>query len=222
MSATTITPKQQSFVRSLLQERLSVLGIDDIDKYIEEKGINKLTAKSASEIIDKLKSIPAPRNPEHAHLPEGRVIVNKFAKECALCNRKVDTGAGFAVQANYGWRTYHAKGDCLYEADALETVDRGYYAIPSLTGNNDLDFFFVHLKNGKKEVLRVLGGQAPFRVSDAETKRIVEALVSLSTDELTEAQARYGRELGVCGKCGRHLTDEASRARGLGSECAKK
>jgi hypothetical protein len=50
----------------------------------------------------------------------------------------------------------------------------------------------------------------------------VEALVALSPAELTEAQARYGRELGVCGACGRHLTDEASRARGLGSECAKK
>lgn len=222
MSATTITPKQQSFVRSLLQERLSVLGIDDIDKYIEEKGINKLTAQSASAIIDKLKSIPAPRNPEHEHLPEGRVIVNKFAKACALCDRVVDTGAGFAVQANYGWNTYHAKGDCLHEADALENVDRGYYAIPSLTGNNDLDFFFVHFKGGRKEVLRVLGGQSPFRVSDAETKTIVEALVALSPAELSEAQARYGRELGVCGACGRHLTDEVSRARGLGSECAKK
>lgn len=222
MSASTITPKQQSFVRSLLQERLTVLGIDDIDKYIEEKGINKLTAKSASAVIDKLKSIPAPRNPEHEHLPEGRVIVNRYAKPCALCGGVVDSGAGFAVQVGYSWNTYHAKDDCFHEADELSDIDRGYYAIPSLTGNNDLDFFFVHIKNGRKEVLRVLGGQSPFRVSDGETKNIVKALNALSPLELSEAQARYGRELGVCGACGRHLTDEDSRARGLGSECAKK
>lgn len=35
-----------------------------------------------------------------------------------------------------------------------------------------------------------------------------------------DALARYGRELGVCGKCGRALTDEASRAAGIGPVCA--
>lgn len=35
-----------------------------------------------------------------------------------------------------------------------------------------------------------------------------------------DALARYGRELGICGKCGRALTDEASRAVGIGPVCA--
>lgn len=34
-----------------------------------------------------------------------------------------------------------------------------------------------------------------------------------------DAMARYGRELGVCGKCGRTLTDETSRALGIGPVC---
>ncbi len=37
-----------------------------------------------------------------------------------------------------------------------------------------------------------------------------------------EAMVRYGHELGVCGKCGRTLTDEASRAAGIGPVCASK
>lgn len=36
------------------------------------------------------------------------------------------------------------------------------------------------------------------------------------------ATIRYGHELGVCGRCGRTLTDEASRAAGIGPVCAGK
>lgn len=37
-----------------------------------------------------------------------------------------------------------------------------------------------------------------------------------------EASIRYGRELGVCGRCGRTLTDEESRAAGIGPICANR
>lgn len=37
-----------------------------------------------------------------------------------------------------------------------------------------------------------------------------------------DALARYGRLLGVCGVCGRTLTDEESRANGIGPVCAGK
>lgn len=36
------------------------------------------------------------------------------------------------------------------------------------------------------------------------------------------ASLRYGREIGSCGVCGRTLTDEDSRARGIGPICAEK
>ena len=36
------------------------------------------------------------------------------------------------------------------------------------------------------------------------------------------ASVRYGREIGACGVCGRTLTDEDSRARGIGPVCADK
>jgi uncharacterized protein DUF6011 len=37
-----------------------------------------------------------------------------------------------------------------------------------------------------------------------------------------EAMLRYGREIGSCGHCGRTLTDDASRAAGIGPVCATK
>ena len=217
MSATTITPKQQSFVRSLLQERLSVLGIDDIDKYIEEKGINKLTARSASEVIDKLKSIPAPRNPEHEHLPEGRVIVNKFAKECHLCKTLVNTGEGFAVQSGYAWNTFHAKGACGVKEEAVIKVtvepkrayrcEGGTVAIAYTTQNGRIAVrrLVIH-EDGKGSLEYWQGGVA-----------IVQATGTLLTQE--EASS-LGKTFGFCICCGKDLSEDQSLAVGYGRTCA--
>jgi hypothetical protein len=40
--------------------------------------------------------------------------------------------------------------------------------------------------------------------------------------DIAGAFALYGQEIGVCGVCGRTLTDEESRARGIGPVCFKK
>ena len=37
-----------------------------------------------------------------------------------------------------------------------------------------------------------------------------------------EATALYGQEIGRCGRCNRHLTDEESRRVGLGPECRRR
>jgi hypothetical protein len=37
-----------------------------------------------------------------------------------------------------------------------------------------------------------------------------------------ESSIRYGLELGHCGRCGRELTNEASREAGIGPICAGK
>lgn len=219
MSATTITPKQQSFVRSLLTERQSVLGIDDIDAYIREKGIDRLTGASASKVIEQLLTIAKPVNPEHAHLPQGHVIVNKRDGVCTKCNGEVLKFDGFAVAVNGGWKTFHKADECLPEPATLETIEFGYYALPSATGNNDLDFFFV---SKSREIRRVLGGHAPLRISTTEVKQVVKRLTALTEEQVRDAHILYGQEIGSCGLCGRSLTDETSRARGLGSDCASK
>lgn len=223
MNTATITPKQQSFIRRLLVERASAIGITDVDAFIRESGVDRLTLTEASAFIEKVKAIAVPKNPEHEHLPEGYVIVNKRDGVCASCGGTVKTGEGFAVAvAQRVWKNFHKKDECFNEAQGLASVEVGRYALPNTNGTNDLDFFVVHFRSGSKELLRVVGGQADQRMSHGETKKHAERLASLTKDEAREAQALYGRELGVCGKCGRHLTDEASRAVGLGPECASK
>lgn len=97
------------------------------------------------------------------------------------------------------------------------------YAIRSLTGNNDYDFFSVKRpEQGKWKgwtfVERVIGGRPNSKVPNNQVYRIlaeIEGNVELSS-------ATFGRELGICSKCGLHLTDAESRAAGRGPECRAK
>lgn len=226
MSTSTIvpiSPKQRRFIERLLEERKDAIGIVDVEAFMLEQGVDLLSIGDASTFINKLKAIEVPSNPEHSHLPKGHVIENKRDGFCSHCGGVVSVGEGFAVAVGYRqWNTYHRKGECFSEAQALESIECGRYALPNLKGTNDLDFFIVHVRGGTKEMLRTIGGHAHQRMTHNETKTHVERLSSLSPEERVEARALYGKELGVCGRCGRHLTDEASRARGLGSECATK
>jgi len=50
---------------------------------------------------------------------------------------------------------------------------------------------------------------------------IQQAVLRRITDQgIKECAVRYGHELGVCGVCGRSLTNEASREAGIGPKCA--
>jgi uncharacterized protein DUF6011 len=49
-----------------------------------------------------------------------------------------------------------------------------------------------------------------------------EAVLRVVIADAEGALVRYGLELGSCGMCGRTLTDEESRARGVGPVCAEK
>ncbi len=98
------------------------------------------------------------------------------------------------------------------------------FALPSATGNNDLDFFTVSVtshrgvSNGVR-VCRVIGGHADQPLA---LEQGVEALKRLTDGDIVAACRTYGQHLGYCCRCGRHLTDEASRAAGIGPDCANK
>lgn len=103
-------------------------------------------------------------------------------------------------------------------------VPTGYYAIDSLTGNNDLDFFKVDCPTegkwaGYTFVKRVVGGHPDLPVRKGEVHTVLRAILRA---QVQEAALRYGKEIGQCCRCNRHLTDETSRAMGIGPECVKK
>jgi hypothetical protein len=46
-----------------------------------------------------------------------------------------------------------------------------------------------------------------------------ENIIKMISENPTEAMIRYGKEKGACAYCGRSLTDEESRKRGIGPDC---
>lgn len=112
----------------------------------------------------------------------------------------------------------------------LQEVINGYYALPSKTGNNDLDFIRIAenqgkvnpANKGKRRVQRFIGGTGPIQISFPEQVTFAEAIAKLTPEEQAFSRALFGREVGQCGCCGKPLTDQVSRANGIGPDCAKK
>ena len=223
MSASTITPKQQSFVRSLAEECLPTLSsqygvtFSTVDEWLTLADVSTLTGQGASKLIDVLKQLPKVRKTEWSHLPDGRTIVNKFAKACTVCAGVVDTGKGWAVQTDKGWGTYHALGDCGQSAPASDLIEveskrayrceDGTIAIAYTTQNKRIAVrrLVVH-EDGKGSLEYWKGGVS-----------IVRATGSLLTQEQA---SELGKVYGFCICCGKDLSEDTSLAVGYGATCA--
>lgn len=67
--------------------------------------------------------------------------------------------------------------------------------------------------------VKVLASDTEHPIRNSGLKSVILAQIA---EDPAAASARYGHEIGECGVCGRTLTDEVSRARGIGPICADK
>jgi len=163
---------------------------------------------------------------------------NRYAAPCIRCGNRVEAEAGLLAKNDRGrWAAEH-RGECP-EAPAPQAaapsaerrggdwtqVPDGRYAVPSQSGRNDLDFWFVSTAPddagewaGFRRVSRVVGGRADGRVRGATRTAALEAIIAAGIED---ARMTYARELGRCWHCNLHLTDEASRAAGMGPVCRR-
>lgn len=95
----------------------------------------------------------------------------------------------------------------------------GRYAVEM---DGKLRFFHVSKPaEGKWAGFTFVKEQASDDLYRVRGERAATAIRTLSEDPQA-AMIRYGMELGKCGVCGRTLTDEESRANGIGPICAEK
>lgn len=99
---------------------------------------------------------------------------------------------------------------------AVEVAD-GRYAVEE---DGALKFFKV--KNGRRAGFVFLDIQASDEWHSISNLTRIRSILGLIAVDAKAAMIRYGQELGECGHCGRTLTDEASRAAGIGPVCAGK
>lgn len=120
--------------------------------------------------------------------------------------------------ANRYWIEYRDAARRKAPAPAID-VPAGRYAV-EIDGR--LGFFKVDCPTEGRWAGRVFVNQM---ASDTEYAvrgfRLGLVLDTIAADSQA-ASLRYGREIGACGVCGRTLTDEDSRARGIGPICADK
>jgi hypothetical protein len=150
----------------------------------------------------------------------GRVAEWKMARDLA----GMEAGASLREVKPVVIAGYDSRPADLRRPGAVD-LEPGGYAVTSRTGNNDLDFYWLDSpEDGKWKGWtfpeRVIGGRSNQRITREEQNGVLLLLVKLSKAHRQEAQERFGREIGRCYICGRHLTDEASRAAGIGPVCA--
>lgn len=119
-------------------------------------------------------------------------------------------------------RREERRGNLIQEVNELGArVPVGRYALRNTTGPNNISFYHVERPDngryaGKTFVKQQLGPNVE-RIPMAQQRA---ALVRIAADP-AGAFRLYGRTLGVCGVCGLTLTNEESRAAGIGPVCRK-
>lgn len=195
-----MTPAQESYLRDLI-------AIHELTPEQEAEALARLNDKNhpkrpdkatASQWIDRLKERPRRVIPADGPAPKGYLTV-EFRP----------TTTDDAAEVNLG-----------YIIGGENPVPRGRYAIPNpnpeTQEKQDLAFYYVWVGDRGGWGVYQKAGPEQYRVSGrANEARIVRLIAK----DPAEAMATYGRELGVCGMCGRELTNQESREYGIGPVC---
>jgi hypothetical protein len=246
---------QLSFIQTLVSERAENVGVTDVSAFMDTITTERLTKTGASGLIDFLLKQPKVAAPVVPGQPvRNGEPTNRYGGPCVLCGHDVGAGEGtYRRGARGGWETLHLPGGCpLHLADGeaegavheavvegkhtwasvtalLQARKPGFFAVPSVTGSNDLTFFALKVnqgrmdrsKKGQKYFAHIVGGhdEDAMRVTP---EFVVKCLAAVDAIGEEAAGMAYAEHFVQCFRCGRQLTDEASRARGLGAECATK
>lgn len=110
------------------------------------------------------------------------------------------------------------------QVDDMPDVPEGRYALPTLEGaDNEIAFYRVDRPTegrwaGKVFACRLSGGEE-IKLGRDGTARLVTKIAQFGPEL---ASALYGQNIGRCGICNITLTNDVSRARGIGPKCAAK
>lgn len=190
--------KSVAFLRKLVAERYPSAS----EEYVA--GIIAEGQKRVSVAIEKLLALP--KVAPVATVPASRV--NRYGGTCEECGTHVEPEAGVLTQSDEGkWEVAHKAGECPVSEYPFPV---GRYAVEGAEGTR----FYVASHEG----FFVQAGDELHPVAHAAAKVLIEKIV----EDPESASRLYGREIGRCGRCGRTLTTEESRAQGLGPVCASR
>ena len=182
---------------------------------MSEMTLAQEVARAAAGRVHKLS--PYLVNGEHEITPaQYRGIMNHLLR----CPERPTPEENVARHQAYRAEEEHARHAA---GPVIADIAGGFYATPSRTGANDLDFWKVTegKKPGMRFVKRVIGG------GDTKYPRLVEisrsegftALNAILRAGIAESADAYADNQERCKKCGIHLTDDESRTARMGPVC---
>lgn len=238
------TSKQLDYLRTLARGTYenANLWLQQIEDWAKVQG--RWNRKGVSALIDWVREDLDRRPSEDTAARPKRP--NRYAGDCRLCGGHVPEGAGELDKGPGGkWNVSHMPGAChqvkvsspapaQIGPDAAPPpptqrpasgpeVPAGHYAIES-SGHNDLAFYRVDRPEdgayaGRVFVKLIVGGHPDRNVPRAHVAGILSRISAAGPEACAR---RYGQEIGRCSNCNRSLTDETSRALGIGPECRKR
>lgn len=190
---------QVNFLRELVAERAPDTNEEFITSVIDQ-GSQRVSAA-----IGRLKAMPKVETAPTS----APARTNRYAGKCEDCGLTVEAEEGILTKSDSGrWEVAHREGECPASAFPFPN---GRYAVENAEGV--LRFYVAD-----HEGLFVQASDELHRVHPSGQEAVIEAIAA----DPETASRRYGTELGRCGRCNRTLTDEVSRAAGLGPVCAAK
>jgi hypothetical protein len=103
--------------------------------------------------------------------------------------------------------------------DGTVVVPRGSYAIDTRNGQNELMFISVWMnRDGTRWSVKRYESDTLVSMPRSQQYDILDRIAQ----DPVGAAERYGLEIGKCGICHRTLTNDISRARGIGPVCAER
>ena len=109
------------------------------------------------------------------------------------------------------------------EPEVASDIPDGYYALRDMPGHkNEITFYRLNTgKHGRWKGFQfidmVVGGGSRYPQRGADVRK--QIYNSINEQGVNEARQLYGQEIGRCGVCNRELTDDTSRALGIGPVC---
>jgi hypothetical protein len=107
--------------------------------------------------------------------------------------------------------------------DLAASIPTGMYALPrkaASSAGNTVTFFKIHPFRGGHRIVQLVGSVGAFAEQPLALHLQFFALKHIA-ENAKAAAVLFGKETNTCGRCGSPLTNDASRARGLGPKCAR-
>lgn len=195
--AAAITNGQANYLRDLMAQKAELLGKPALDAERQvDAWLLTLSREGASAQIEKQKD--------------------------ALAQLRADANASAAITVDR--LASRAESDRISGTPGADIVPAGRYAIDTDDGATNVTAFYrvdrpTEGRWAGRVFVKLIISDDEQRLSWPVTKTVLRKIAEVGA---INASARYGHEIGECGICGRTLTNDDSRARGIGPVCAAK